>query len=153
MAIHDRYCKCNSCRRRRSILGDAQTLTNRTQVVPSTSVDNYQLALRSGTIPEDTTLPEYLASLKGEPGTPGTGIEIKGNVETYSDLLAIPDPQIGDSYAVLGSGPDAQALLYTYGENGWPAEGKGIPIQGTPGEPGADGNTYVPMTTNEFFDI
>lgn len=159
MAKHDIYCKCNSCRRRRSILGDTQTLTNRTQVVPSKPLNPMDLDKAYGYFPEDGTYDEWRRTLKGEPGEDGAGIEIKENVETYADLLAITDPQIGDSYAVLGTGPDAQALLYTYGKNGWPAEGKGIPIQGTPGAPGepgtdgTDGDTYIPMFADEFNQV
>ena len=58
MAKHDIYCKCNSCRRRRSILGDTQTETNRTLVVPSSAKSDYQLAVESGFF--EGTLEEWL---------------------------------------------------------------------------------------------
>ena len=133
-------------------LGVAQTATNTTNVIGVPGPTNYEYDLEMGYIPPDTTYAEYRASLKGEPGVNGTGIEIKGNLNSYAELLAIVDPQPGDSYAVKDASGD-QSLLYTYGDNGWPAEGDGIPIQGEPGAPGADGNSYIPMNPNNYFDI
>lgn len=152
------YYFCNKCRCKHPIdLGCPQTLTNRTMVVPEEAMNNYELALAVGAIPSDTTLPEYLASLKGEPGVDGKdgqGINIKGNLPSYAALLAIPNPQPGDSYAVLGATDEDQALLYTYDEeNGWPDEGEGVPIQGEKGDPGTDGDTLIPEITDNYFDI
>lgn len=80
-------------------------------------------------------------------GIDGTGIVIKGNLDSYEELLNIINPQIGDSYSVKSSIEGEGALLYTYGENGWPEEGDGIPIQGQ------QGDTYIPEETDNYFDL
>lgn len=80
-------------------------------------------------------------------GVDGAGIVIKGKLDSYEELLEIENPQIGDSYSVKSSIEGDPALLYTYGENGWPLEGDGIPIQGR------DGDVYIPEETNDYFDL
>lgn len=76
--------------------------------------------------------------VKGEKGDKGDGVQIKGTVTTYGDLSFIADVEVGDSWFVASDG-----LLYTYGEDGWPAEGEGIPIKGDPGEDGQQTYTYT----------
>lgn len=79
---------------------------------------------------------------KGEKGDKGDGVQIKGSVPTYSDLSDIePTPSVGDSWVV-----DADGLLYVYGINGFPIEGQGIVFTGQ------DGDTYIPITTTDYFD-
>lgn len=60
MGKHFIYCNCNFCVDRRNLLGENQTLSNRTIVVPSSAKSDYQLAIESGEIDPDTTLTEWL---------------------------------------------------------------------------------------------
>lgn len=91
----------------------------------------YEIYVREGgTLTEE----EWLASLKGD------GVQIKGSVNNYSDLLTLnPTPILGDSWIVNSDG-----LMYVYGETGFPAEGLGIKVQG---------DSYIPINSNNYFDI
>lgn len=138
-------------------LTEAQSGVNRTINVPVEAPNNFELDKLLGRIPEDMTYDEWRATQKGEPGVDGKdgqGIQIKGNLPNYAALLAIVDPQPGDSYSVSGATPEDIALLYTYDAvTGWPAEGQGVPIQGEPGAPGTDGDTLIPIVDTNYFDI
>ena len=137
---------CNSCH------NDCQptNMSNRTIVTGQVGADAYKLWLSNypnldpDINPSSPWTEKYWVDnwAKGEKGDKGDGVQIKGSVPTYADLATItPAPIIGDTWAV-----DADGMLYTYGTNGFPAQGQGIQLQG------ADGDTYVPIPENEFFD-
>lgn len=97
----------------------------------------YQIAVRLGF---SGTEEEWIASLQGQDGA---GIQLKGSVPLYVDLANIaPSPVIGDAWAV-----DEDGMLYVYGENGFPAKGFGILIQGI------QGDSYIPIENSNYFDL
>ena len=73
---------------------------------------------------------------QGPQGEQGMGITYKDSIDSYADLPS--SAESGDAYFV-----EADALLYIYGESGFPQEGKGIPYQGPKGDKGDVGATPV----------
>ena len=92
------------------------------------------------------------AGPQGPQGEQGMGITYKDSIATYLNLPAVA--QLGDAYFV-----EADALLYIFGESGFPQEGKGIPYQGPKGDKGDDGATpvvsfrYEQETGNIYYTI
>jgi len=125
-------------------------MSNRTIVTGQVGADAYKLwlsynpTLDPNINPDSPWTEKYWVDnwTKGEKGDKGDGVNLKGSVPTYADLATItPAPVVGDVWAV-----DADGMLYTYGVNGFPAQGQGIQLQG------ADGDTIIPITEDEFFD-
>ena len=69
---------------------------------------------------------------RGPQGEQGMGISYKDNVPAYANLPT--SAELGDAYFV-----EADSLLYIYGENGFPSEGKGVPYRGPKGDKGDTG--------------
>ncbi|MCL2531593.1 MAG: collagen-like protein [Oscillospiraceae bacterium] len=69
---------------------------------------------------------------QGEQGQPGIGITYRGAVDTRSEL---PDSaQQGDAFF-----NNADGLLYIWGDDGFPADGDGVPFRGEQGDQGIQG--------------
>lgn len=120
-------------------IGESQTQTNRIQVVPIPGQDATDWRIgQSGfweyKIPGTIN---WVSTDKPAQGPKGDGVNIKGSVASYNDLLNIIDVQKGDTYVV-----DETGLMYVYGDNGFPSEDKGVQIRGTDGiTPQLRGNT------------
>lgn len=131
---HKRNCSGgNSCQK--SIITRDNTFINNSEGRDGESA--YEIAVRWGF---EGTEQEWLDSL---PGKDGAGIQLKGSTPLYVDLASItPAPVIGDAWAV-----DEDGMLYVYGTNGFPSKGFGILIRGI------EGNSYIPMENNNYFDL
>lgn len=70
--------------------------------------------------------------IQGEKGDAGVSLDIEGSVATYDDLAAL-SPQFGQAWIVQADG-----LLYFY-DNGFPAQGEGVPFRGPQGIQGIQG--------------
>jgi hypothetical protein len=70
---------------------------------------------------------------QGAQGTAGVSLDIEGRVLNYAALLSLPSPQFGQAWVNQDDG-----LLYFY-DNGFPANGDGVPFQGEQGPMGPGG--------------
>lgn len=138
--------RCNTC----DECVQPQNASNKTFIIPVAGASSYSEWLSyypelDPTInPESPWTEKYWVDnwTKGQKGDKGDGVQIKGSVPTYADLASItPTPNKGDSYIV-----DSDGLLYIYGEFGFPTQGQGIEIKGEAGD------TYIPITTTNYFD-
>lgn len=113
--------------------------SNKTMVVPLSGKSAFETYLSYN--PSYPHSEKYWVEVDNK-GEKGDGVQIKGSVPTYADLLTVAETaELGDSWAV-----DEDGLLYTFGVSGFPPQGQGIQLRGT------DGNSYVPLLTNEYFD-
>lgn len=105
----------------------------------------YQIAVKNGYTGTEL---EWLESLTGADGQPGTGLHIKGQVATENELPTA-GMEVGEGWLV-GSG--SGALLYIWDGNDWfyktQLSGKGE--KGDPGEAGPEGPTGVGIASITF---
>ena len=131
--------ECNKCNR----CGDCQPInpSNKTMVVPLAGKSAFE-AFKSYNPTYPHSEKYWLENdLKGEKGD---GVNIKGSVPTYQDLLSLPNLQSGDTYIV-----DSNGKMYVYGEFGFPLENDGIEIKGQKGDKGEKGDApYVGVNGN-----
>lgn len=69
---------------------------------------------------------------QGVQGLPGVSLDVEGHVPTYADLSTL-SPVNGQAWVV-----DADGMLYFY-DDGFPANGSGVPFVGEQGPTGAQG--------------
>ena len=99
------------------------------ELISGMYISAYGIAVKHGFVGSEE---EWLASLKGDKGDTGHGLEIKGYVETYEEL---PDnAKVGDIYQVGIGG-----LLYLW-DGKWVFLGSYRGEQGPQGYPGAKGD-------------
>lgn len=98
----------------------------------------YQLAVKHGFV---GTEPEWIESLKGPEGEPGTGVELKGVKGSAAELPETAEP--GTSYLV---GNKENNHLYVY-DGGWNDMG---PLRGATGQEGKPGEKGEPFTYDDF---
>lgn len=98
----------------------------------------YQLAVKHGFV---GTEPEWIESLKGPEGEPGTGVELKGVKNSVAELPETAEP--GTSYLV---GNKENNHLYVY-DGGWNDMG---PLRGATGPEGKPGEKGEPFTYEDF---
>lgn len=92
----------------------------------------YGLALSHG---YEGTEGQWLESLKGERGEPGSGFRVMGFYDTVEELeTGVEDPEVGDAYAVGDAEPYDN---YIWDGAKWRNYGT---FKGEPGQPGAPGS-------------
>ena len=94
-------------------------------------MSDYAIAVKHGFA---GTEEEWLASLKGEKGDTGHGLEVLGLYDTLGSLQqAVPTPEAGNCYAV---GDADENTIYCWNGTAWQDIG---PIKGDQGETGPTG--------------
>ena len=82
------------------------------------TVGDYLGIMVDGSVTASTTPSQYTwVKIKGETGNPGTGIDIKGSVNSLNDLNLIQNPSIGDIYFL-------DKNIYLWDGNEWSDKGQ-----------------------------
>ena len=122
-------------------------ITGWTTTIPSVAQGDYLWTRMTTYYNDNTSSISYITSYQGEDGT---SVEIRGNVDTYSDLLLVTGMSDGDVYIVddasddtsIPSGKPTDGILYIYhsATTSWSYSGQ---IKGPQGEIGPRGYSII----------